>query len=202
LPLSPGVAAASLRTAIRRRQPPSLHTPAMADASSSKAAARPPPTLAGVRKPGAGLLAGKPTGATSIPPSLQAKMAAMANRTQPPPAPPGMSPMAGRGPPGGPGGPGGLAARRTRPGGLHLSAIEGAIPASAGPAGGGLGAGRPMFDQPASRRPNVAETPFAALSNIVYVLSSRVFAVSFLFLLTRLFFLVTRPVLFASRKRR
>jgi mitogen-activated protein kinase kinase len=144
---------------------PSTSLPKPASPAPSRAPA-PGALGGGARKPGMGLLAGKPTGSTPIPPSMQAKMAAIANRAQPPPGPPGVgggpgSPMAmaGRGP-------GGLAARRTRPGPqLHLSAIDGAIPASAGPAGGGLGAGRPNFDQP--RRPNVAETPFAALSNIV-----------------------------------
>lgn len=140
----------------------------MSDATP-KPTARAPMPAAGARRPGMGLLAGKPSGSTPIPPSMQAKMAALANRG--PASPSGSGTPGAPAMPGMPRGPAGLAARRARPGGLQLSAMDGAIPASIGPSGGGLGRGIPQ-EQPGQLRPNVAETPFSALSNIVYVISA------------------------------
>jgi len=105
--------------------------------------------------------------ATPIPPSLAAKMAAMAtkNTTDPQKLPtPGRIAMQQ-----------GMA-RRPRPG-FKLSDIDPTLVPDntlpTGPMGAGLGAGRPLaHDQP--RRPNPANagTPFANFSKIVYVLSS------------------------------
>jgi mitogen-activated protein kinase kinase len=133
---------------------------------------------------GFGLLSAKSPGATPIPPSLQAKMAAMANRGAAAAAAaaaagggpggvgtPGVAmPAAGRAPV-----PGGMAARRAKPG-FKLSDIEGAGPASAGPMVGGLGQGRPNFQDENQRRPSgLMATPFSTLSKIVCVLSPSFF---------------------------
>ncbi|KAF9469950.1 kinase-like domain-containing protein [Collybia nuda] len=129
------------------------------------------------------------SGSTPIPPSLQAKMAAFANRTHsspavdsataalsvatlnpPPPTllptmsyPPAalsLAPSRIR--------PSGLAARRTRPG-FSLNDIDPTIVAPGGPLGAGLGAGRPSIANLPPKRPSAGNfgSPFSNFSKIV-----------------------------------
>ncbi|KAG8784355.1 hypothetical protein FRC12_018780 [Ceratobasidium sp. 428] len=166
----------------------------MADEQTRTASAppRPPATAMRGALAGRGLARPAPTG-TRIPPSLQAKMAAMANRGQhSSPAVPGAAPgladafiqagvapasapatPAGRGPlrPGR----GGISARRPGPG-LNLGQIDPSLrdgpPPGIGQGGGaaaaGLGAGNPnLRNDPPNKRPGA--TPFSNFSKIVYV---------------------------------
>jgi mitogen-activated protein kinase kinase len=76
---------------------------------------------------------------------------------------------------------GGLAARRVKPN-FNLRDIDPSLssqnPIGGGAAGAGLGAGRPMVDTAASRKPPMG-TPFSNFSKIVYALSySPLFACS------------------------
>ncbi|CAL1707698.1 unnamed protein product [Somion occarium] len=144
----------------------------------------------------AGLLASRsrPLAQTPMPPSLQAKLASMANRGQSsnsvevatvamknvslaekplhPSLRSSISDPSGR-PGGGPGGgpPGGLAARRLRMNAPKLNVndlAEGIFPTGGGPSGAGLGGGRPLMDDAPRRSPaaNIG-TPFANFRKIV-----------------------------------
>ncbi|THH21175.1 hypothetical protein EUX98_g8446 [Antrodiella citrinella] len=130
--------------------------------------------------------------ATPIPPSLQAKMAAMANRGGQSPASIDTAANAMRNmslnernfplraPPSAPtpgarlGGPGssasGLAARRQglRAPRLNVADIPGLMPSGGGPSGAGLGSGRPIVDEIPRRSPQQqVATPFANFRKIV-----------------------------------
>ncbi|KAH0588966.1 hypothetical protein H2248_004747 [Termitomyces sp. 'cryptogamus'] len=105
------------------------------------------------------LLSNRAHPSTPIPPGLQAKMAALANRSSPDPL---ESPLRPR--------PTGLAMRRTKPALLLKEIDPSAIPSpSGGAAAAGLGAGRPSLAQDPPRRPNPANfvSPFSNFSKIV-----------------------------------
>ncbi|OBZ68050.1 Protein kinase wis1 [Grifola frondosa] len=173
---------------------------------SDGAATRPPPVpIAPPRAPAmtpnrsvTGLLNNRRNiGSTPIPPSLQAKMAALANRGASSSGSsisidtataalrnaglserPGQSPVLGlRGPtsapsPGGPAGPpgglGGLAARRMGKNAPKLSGMDIGIHPGGGPSGAGLGSGRPILDEtPRRLSQDNFGTPFANFGKIV-----------------------------------
>ena len=124
-----------------------------------------------------GLRAHQPA-ATPIPPSLQAKMAAFAQRAASnnpnnnigPNSHPVLHPASSfPPPPPRPSKPAGMAARRARPN-FTLRDIESVVLPD-GPVAAGLGAGRPsLFQQETPRRPQAGNfgTPFANFSKIVY----------------------------------
>ena len=141
------------------------------------------------------LLAAKQPISTPIPPSLQAKMAAFANRAQPgssssahpvllnaasfPPPAPRPKPATG------------MAARRARPN-FSLRDIDSS--AFDGPIAAGLGAGRPSLlhesSPPRHHQSHDFASPFSNFSKIVYL--SLFFLFSVPFLLSS--FIVTHPV--------
>ncbi|KAG8745206.1 hypothetical protein FRC10_008518 [Ceratobasidium sp. 414] len=165
----------------------------MADepARTASAPPRPPVTRAPIALSGRGHPRPGPTG-TRMPPSLQAKMAAMANRgQQSSPSVPGVANglsdafvQAGVAPASAPATPvrgvvrpgrGGLSSRRPGGPGLTLGQIDPnlrdgpppGIGAGGGAAGAGLGQGNPNLRNDPPKRPGGSGTPFANFSKIV-----------------------------------
>ncbi|KIP01288.1 hypothetical protein PHLGIDRAFT_507666 [Phlebiopsis gigantea 11061_1 CR5-6] len=163
-------------------------------APSDPTVARPHPTLRNPQastRTVAGLLANRrPMASTPIPPTLQAKMAAMASRGQRsgvdaaanalqnmsladrPTHPMLRSAQSAPSAPGRPPGPlGGLAARRAGPR-LNVNDIAGGLglstPSGGGPSNAGLGGGRPNMDDTPRRSPQATwGTPFSNFGKIV-----------------------------------